>query len=226
MRWRKHHRHLTASDPNYNARSAPRSVLGSSALGFVDSSGGTSGSPIDKTTKYPSTVPIVKQASVPSETPTNYPPRVPKEFPISNPSNMLIEYPNGYPTVYPITMPTDNSSSKPRAHPSADPDFIKRGRQEAQVSLKIYLILLIIHIISPLSSRQIVTEMLQQGSQIISHIGVHTSYYDTRDLFSSTSSQIYNKEKRKRVKVYLFYKSVMDSNTFLFNPTVSKIDHS
>ena len=55
------------------------------------------------------------------------------------------------------------------------------------------------------------------GSHIrISHIGVYTVYYETRAIFSSTNSQIYNKEEREHVKVIIPYKSVMDSNTFLF----------
>ena len=37
----------------------------------------------------------------------------------------------------------------------------------------------------------------------ISHIGVHKVYYETRDLFPSTKSQIYDKEKRNKVKVVM-----------------------
>ena len=64
--------------------------------------------------------------------------------------------------------------------------------------------------------------MRQQVGLRISHIGVH----DTSDLFSITKSWIYNKEKREQVKVIIIYESVMDSNTFLFEPNVPKIGHS
>ena len=60
----------------------------------------------------------------------------------------------------------------------------------------------------------------------ISHIGEHKVYYDTRDLFSITKSWIYNKAKHEQVKVIIFYKSAMDLNTFLFDPTKLKIVHS
>ena len=59
----------------------------------------------------------------------------------------------------------------------------------------------------------------------ISHTGVNIVYYDNRALFSSTSSQIYDKDKRKRVEVILFNKSIMDSNTLLFEPIKPKIGH-
>ena len=59
----------------------------------------------------------------------------------------------------------------------------------------------------------------------IYHIGVHKLYYETCALFSSTKSRIYDKEKHKQVKVIIFYKSAMDSNTFLFDPIVPKIGH-
>ena len=57
-------------------------------------------------------------------------------------------------------------------------------------------------------------------------IGLHTVYYETRDLLSSTKLRIYDKEKRKQGKVIISYKFVMDSNTFLFEPTKPKIGHS
>ena len=60
----------------------------------------------------------------------------------------------------------------------------------------------------------------------MSHIGIHKVYYETRALFSSTKSQIYDKDKREQVKVVLLYKSAKDSNKFLFEPTVLKIGHS
>ena len=50
-------------------------------------------------------------------------------------------------------------------------------------------------------------------------------YYDTRDLFSSTKLWIYDKYKRKRVKVIILYKSMMDSNTFLFDPAEPEKGH-
>ena len=43
-----------------------------------------------------------------------------------------------------------------------------------------------------------------------SHIGVHKVYYETRALFSSTKSQIFDKEKCEKVKVILLYKYTMD----------------
>ena len=53
----------------------------------------------------------------------------------------------------------------------------------------------------------------------ISHIGVR----ETRALFSSTSLRIYNKEKCEKVKEIIFNKFAMDSDTFLFNITKTKI---
>ena len=60
---------------------------------------------------------------------------------------------------------------------------------------------------------------------IIPIIGVHKVYYETHALLSSTKLRIYDKYKRDRVKVILFYKSEMESNKFLFNTTVPKIGH-
>ena len=68
--------------------------------------------------------------------------------------------------------------------------------------------------------------LLRWWSLRISHIGVHNVYYETCALFSSTKSRIYDKEKSEQVKLVLLYKSVMDSNTFLFEPTVPKTGHS
>ena len=56
---------------------------------------------------------------------------------------------------------------------------------------------------------------------IISHIRVH----ETHTLFLIPSSGIYHKEKNKQVKVIIFYKFVMDSNTLLFRTTVPKMGH-
>ena len=58
---------------------------------------------------------------------------------------------------------------------------------------------------------------------IISHIGVKTLYYGNHGLFSRTKSLIYYKNKREQVKLIIFYKSAIDSNTKLFDPTVPKI---
>ena len=66
---------------------------------------------------------------------------------------------------------------------------------------------------------------LMRGGLIIYHIGVHTFYYETRDLFSSNRSKIYNKDKHKRVKVIIFNKSAMESNTLIFDPVRPKIIH-
>ena len=60
----------------------------------------------------------------------------------------------------------------------------------------------------------------------ISHIGVHTLYYETRALFSFTSSKIYNREKHELSKVIIFTKYAMDSNTFLFEHADPKIGHN
>ena len=68
--------------------------------------------------------------------------------------------------------------------------------------------------------------MRLRESLIISHIGVHKLYYDTQDLFLSTKSKIYDKEKRKQVKVIIFYKSTIEYNKYTFDPTKPKIGHS
>ena len=65
--------------------------------------------------------------------------------------------------------------------------------------------------------------MRQRGSLTIYHIIAQTIYYDTCDLFSITKSQIYNKDKHDPVKLFLLYKSTMESNTFLFDTNVPKI---
>ena len=56
---------------------------------------------------------------------------------------------------------------------------------------------------------------------IISHIGLH----ETRAIFSSTSSRIYDKEKREQVKEIIFNKFAIDSNIFLFGTVNPKIGH-
>ena len=45
--------------------------------------------------------------------------------------------------------------------------------------------------------------MNQQGSMRITHIGLHTVYYEILGLFSVTKAQIYNKENCKQVKVII-----------------------
>ena len=60
---------------------------------------------------------------------------------------------------------------------------------------------------------------------IISHIGLHTVYYDTCDLFSSTKLQIYYKEKQECVKAIISYESVMELNILLFKFAKPKIRH-
>ena len=101
---------MTASDPNNNPIGAPRSVSGSSAPGFGDSSGNPSGISSDKTTKDPSPVSIIKSDSVPSETSTKYPYHVTKEFPSAKTSNMLIEYPSEDSTGDTSSIPTGKPS--------------------------------------------------------------------------------------------------------------------
>ena len=59
-------------------------------------------------------------------------------------------------------------------------------------------------------------------SMRIYHKGVH----ETRPLFSSTSLRIYNKSKHEQVKEIIFNKSMMDLNTFLFDPGNPKIGHT
>ena len=51
-------------------------------------------------------------------------------------------------------------------------------------------------------------------------------YYETHTVFSSTKLRIYDKDKRKQVKVVLLYKSVTNLNTLLFNHIMPKIGHS
>ena len=59
----------------------------------------------------------------------------------------------------------------------------------------------------------------------ISHIRVHKLYYENCALFSSTKTQIYDKEKCDQVKVVLLYKSAIYPNTFLFDPIDPKMGH-
>ena len=55
----------------------------------------------------------------------------------------------------------------------------------------------------------------------ISHIWVHEIY----DLISSPRSQIYDKDKHKKVKAIIFNIFKMYSNTFLFDSDKPKICH-
>ena len=185
MRQQKKHRQPTTSDTNHNPRGAPISTTGSSAPGFVDSSGDPSGSTSDKPTRDTSPVTTIKIDSVPSETPTKYIYQVTKEFTSANPRNRLMEYPSGYPTGAPRNMPTVKPSSKRRYQTISDPEVLKQGCQEAQVSPQRYNIF-ILHIISPSSSRQRYTCMRRQGILRTFHIRVHKVYYENCALFSST----------------------------------------
>ena len=51
-------------------------------------------------------------------------------------------------------------------------------------------------------------------------------YYDTHDLLSRNKSRMYDKGEKEQLKVIILYKSMMDSNIFLFYPTELKIGHS
>ena len=93
-------------------------------------------SPNDNPTKDPYMDIIIRPYSVTSETPTKYTSHVQKELPSAKLSKFLIEYSSGYPTGAPRTMPTDKPSSNPSGYPSSDLDDLKRGSQEAQVSLQ------------------------------------------------------------------------------------------
>ena len=171
-------------------RGSTSSMPGISAPGFWYSSGDTSVSTSDKPTKYTSKVPIIKPASVPSETPTKDPYHVSKESPSIKTINMLIDYPSVDKTSAPITLPNGNQSSNHRYQTISDPDGLNWGIQEAQESMQINIILLILHIILSSTSRQGDTQTLRWGSMRISYIGVNKLYYETRALFSSTSSRI------------------------------------
>ena len=83
-----------------------------------------------------------------------------------------MEYTSGYPTRAAITIATLKPSSNPIDLSSLEPDFIKRGSQEAQVILERYLMIYILNIISSLSSRKRPIHMRQRGSLRIPHISV------------------------------------------------------
>ena len=148
---------------------------------------------------------IIKPIIVPSETTTKYLSHVTNLLPSANRNNISIECPSGYPTGYPNTIRTGNTSSNPVSHPISDTDTLKRGIQEIQVSLKRSILLFILCIISSLSSRQRVIQACRRGGLRISHIRVHKLYYETQDLFPSTKSRIYGKDKCERLKVILYY---------------------
>ena len=189
--------------------------------GFGDSNGDPSGIICDNPTIYTSPVPIIKPSSGPSETPTRDPSHVSNELSRSKTSNMLMEYPSGYPTYSINTMSTESTSSNTRAQPSSDPDFLKRGSKEAQLSLQIYQMLFILLIISSSYTSQRSTQTRWRGSLRTPLIGLH----ETRTLLSSTSLRIFDKEKHEQVKEILFNKSAMDLNTFLFDSVNPKIGH-
>ena len=68
--------------------------------------------------------------------------------------------------------------------------------------------------------------MSQRESLITSHIEVHTVYYKPRALLPINKLKIYDKDKRKQVKVIILYKSAIELNTFLFEPAEPKTGHS
>ena len=168
MRRRQQQRHMTASETNQNPRDTPRRVPVRWAPGFVYLSGYPSWIPSDKPTKDPTQVTIVKPPSMPSETPTKYHSRGPKSLPSSNPRNIPNEPLSGDPTGSTSTIPTYKPSSNSSARTSSDSDALKRGSQEATVSLQINIVLSLIHIILSLSSNQKSTRTHQRGSLIIS----------------------------------------------------------
>ena len=132
-----------------------------------------------------------------------------------------MEYPSGDPTGATSTMSTENPSSNPRFHPSSDPDVIKVGSQEAQGSLQIYLIFLILHIISSLSSRQRSLQTRQQGVLRISHI----RYMRPVIYFQAPDRKFTIKRNASKSRQLYLNILAMDSNTFLFNPVNPKIGH-
>ena len=137
-------------------------------------------------------------------------------FPFINTRNIPSKKIRGYPTGYPSTMPTEQPSSNPRDQPSSDSNALKQRRPEAKLIIRGILILIIVHIISYLSSKQGSTQMIQQASLKIQHIQVIRVYHEVHALLSSTKTQISYKEKMMCVKVYSIYKAAKDSNTFFF----------
>ena len=77
---------MEASDPNHN----PIGSLSSSDKVFGYSSGDQSGSCIDKKTKDPYPMPVIKRASQLSEITNKDPSHVPKKMQSANTSNMLM----------------------------------------------------------------------------------------------------------------------------------------
>ena len=111
-----------------------------------------------------------------------------------------MKYKSGDSTGATTTITTVNTSSNPIYQPIPEPYVLKRGIQEAQVSVQRYLMISIINIKLSLSSSQRATRMRQRRSLIIYHIRVRETY----SLFSSTSLRIYNKEKQKQVNEIIF----------------------
>ena len=69
-------------------------------------------------------------------------------------------------------------------------------------------------------------DVSEEDSMRTSRVRAYTVYYDTRNLFSITKSQIYDKNKRDKVKIIILYKSVVESSTFLSENADPKIGHS
>ena len=67
--------------------------------------------------------------------------------PSDNPSNAMIKYVSGDTSGAPINIPNYDTGSNTIDQPSSDPDSLKQGIQEAQVSLQRNPILFILHII-------------------------------------------------------------------------------
>ena len=111
-----------------------------------------------------------------------------------------MKYTSGDSTGATTTITTVNTISNPIYQPIPKPYVLKRGIQEAQVSVQRYLTISIINIILSLSSRQRATRMRQRRSLRIYHIRVRETYA----LFSSTSLRIYDKKKREQVKAIIF----------------------
>ena len=84
------------------------------------------------------------------------------------------------------------------------------------------VIFILIHLYLRFTSCDHINPLLRPVILIISNTGVHELYYENHTLFSSTKLRIYNKDKHDRVKLILFYKSAMESNTLFFDPTEQK----
>ena len=190
----------TMSEPKHNPRGAPIRVTGISDTGFWESSGDPSGSTSDKPTKHPFPVPIINPSSGSSEITKNFLPTCQRSCQVPNQATCSLHSQVEIQQVLQAPCQLQKVSSNPRAQTSSDPDVLNQGSQEAKLSMKIYLIIFILHIISSSSSSQRDTQTRWQGSMRISQIGVR----ETCALFSITSSWIYNKDKHEKVKVIPF----------------------